>query len=616
MELADAEAEAAFRAATFRSYIWLHLLVTVSIFAMDAYFFAFCPEDDTILSIVLSDASIVVLRCILHRLDDREAPQRFGGLVYLVWIILSVSMADMDPAHNGGVEPLADPLNVSISSMMATCAGVFHASHALSSRAKFGGGGVLIAVGFWKFGMTPVTYTLLLNFVLGVVGMHLIENVRREAWAAHRRSEALAADRVEQVRLAAHQQMVQTEREVERKAFRVVNHTSKRVMSNTAQACELILKQLQPHESRLEQACHLLHSTRAQAVNGFHMCRSMLLQAAVVRGDHQPGRDEFAIRALFEDLGLASHPRVESAGAALGVLVRTDKQLLTSIIYNAAQNALMHGATDGKVQLEALVTKDVLRITVRNEPGDNHSALVAALRAEPSGSGDLLRTERRGLEAMGFGDSSQSDFLGLSEMRTFANAFRPPADVHLWVKPESVSFELSVRVAVVAPPAAPVHDGSSAAGSGEAAHVLPPGLAFVCCDDDEMPRLFARVLLTAAAADEVESAILGESYQEVAGLVERVLDMGRRLGDAHVILVLDQNLDGYEEGRFLGTGLVGELRRRGFNGVLVIQSANDELEDEKAYVAAGADGSIGKAVKGGAQTMLSVIGRLWHARFA
>ena len=41
------------------------------------------------------------------------------------------------------------------------------------------------------------------------------------------------------------------------------------------------------------------------------------------------------------------------------------------------------------------------------------------------------------------------------------------------------------------------------------------------------------------------------------------------------------------------------LRRRGFGGVLVIQSANDELEDEQMYKAAGSDGSIGKAVKGG-----------------
>ena len=94
------------------------------------------------------------------------------------------------------------------------------------------------------------------------------------------------------------------ERDVERKAFRVVNHTSKRVMSNVAQSCEMVLKRLQPHAAALgedgERAVQLLNSMCTQSVNGFHMCRSMLLQASVYRGEHQPGRDEFRVDELFE----------------------------------------------------------------------------------------------------------------------------------------------------------------------------------------------------------------------------------------------------------------------------------------------------------------------------
>ena len=60
--------------------------------------------------------------------------------------------------------------------------------------------------------------------------------------------------------------------------------------------------------------------------------------------------------------------------------------------------------------------------------------------------------------------------------------------------------------------------GQAAASSGPP--TLPAGLAFVCCDDDEMPRIFAQLLITKAAADEDESRVLGETYEEVAGLVK------------------------------------------------------------------------------------------------
>ena len=96
----------------------------------------------------------------------------------------------------------------------------------------------------------------------------------------------------------------------------------------------------------------------------------------------------------------------------------------------------------------------------------------------------------------------------------------------------------------------------------------------------------------------------------------RIVDMGRRLGPQRVVCVLDQHLDSYDgKGAFLGTDLVREMRHRGFGGLIFIQSANDELDDERLYIAAGADGCLGKAVKGGAQQMLCVIARHWHQRF-
>ena len=438
------------------------------------------------------------------------------------------------------------------------------------------------------------------------------------------------------VDLRAHSQELAHNRQladVERKAFRVINHASKRVMCNTAQCCELAAKALQPHADEVEVAkvLRLLESTRAQSVHGFQMCRSMLLQAAIVRGEHQAAdRDEFTMRSLIEDLGLSSEPRVDSKGSMrFSGILRSDKQLLTSIVFNATQNALQHGEADGKVVVDAFVAAaedghDMLRVTVSNRPGDGHDELRTALSA--SDTNDLLLTSlselrRAGLRRMGLGDT-RSTYLGLDEMRAFANAFRPSADVHLWVNPDSVIFELRVRVTVVSSSSttnrakvAPAVAPAFAAESPSTATSLPAGLAFVYCDDDEIPRLVAPLLISTANASVDESLVLGETYLEVEGLVERVLEMGRRLGSKNVVCVLDQHLDAYDEGSFLGTDLVKEMRSKGFEGLIIIHSANDGVEDEREYAAAGADGCVGKAVKGGTTAILSTISQLWYQRF-
>ena len=210
---------------------------------------------------------------------------------------------------------------------------------------------------------------------------------------------------------------------------------------------------------------------------------------------------------------------------------------------------------------------------------------------------------RRGLEVVHEAPLGE----GREEMRVFSSAFHPPADTHLWVQPDGVLFDLRLRVTVVAPTIA-----GATPGGAEEAHTLPAGLAIICCDDDDIPRIFASTLLASAAADEGESLILGETYEEVAGLVDRVLEMAARLGDERVLCILDQNLDRYDQGAFTGTEIARQLRARGFGGLVVIQSANDELADQHAYVAAGADGSTGK---GGIKGLLGMLGRLHLSKF-
>lgn len=130
-------------------------------------------------------------------------------------------------------------------------------------------------------------------------------------------------------------------------------------------------------------------------------------------------------------------------------------------------------------------------------------------------------------------------------------------------------------------------------------HTLPPpglpaGLIWLCADDDAIARLVAQVTLEKARADETRSRVLGESYDELATLVEGVAALAKEVGPHRLVLCLDQNMD-YDQGTFLGTELCTELRsKHAYAGVIIILSANDEPADAEKYVAAGADNSLGK----------------------
>ena len=78
----------------------------------------------------------------------------------------------------------------------------------------------------------------------------------------------------------------------------------------------MTLETLIVQEVHAETIFELLNVTRTQSVHGFHMCRSTILQASIIRGEHQPGRDEFKVSSLFEDLGVSGHPRIDSSSVA------------------------------------------------------------------------------------------------------------------------------------------------------------------------------------------------------------------------------------------------------------------------------------------------------------
>jgi len=306
--------------------------------------------------------------------------------------------------------------------------------------------------------------------------------------------------------------------------------------------------------------------------------------------------------------------------------------------------------------------RDYLHVIVRNLAGGNHTALrsmcVSDLLAAAPSLATALRQQGVGAEG--------STFLGLPEIYRASRMVVPHADVHLWVREEEVVFELTMTLAREAQASGHIPSGQAVFGqassgqtpSGQAQAsqqealpqalpqtsphagqaeatipqplppsepsrrvlpnatvadpALPPGMVFVCCDDDDIPRIFAEsVLLPAARADIHASQVIGETYEEVLHVPDLVMELAERHGHDRVCGLFDQNLTNYHEGAVFGTGLCRELRQRGFCGCLVIQSANDEICAEREYLAAGANGSLGKVLRGGPEELIRRLAALW-----
>jgi len=208
--------------------------------------------------------------------------------------------------------------------------------------------------------------------------------------------------------------------ELDERAHRVISHTSKRVMANASQMCALVLKRLEDngmHQvAKANGIVGLLETTAAESASGYQMCRSQLLQASVMAGGYTPEVETFSLAALFNDLGFLQNCRFIVTSELPDVRefaqgVRVDRQLLTTVLFNAAQNALVHGAPDGPIELHACKSVELkegktgvewLVVRICNRPGRNHPALVAGTRA--SGVNNLYKHAKEDLVAMGIGD--------------------------------------------------------------------------------------------------------------------------------------------------------------------------------------------------------------------
>jgi CheY-like chemotaxis protein len=217
---------------------------------------------------------------------------------------------------------------------------------------------------------------------------------------------------------------------------------------------------------------------------------------------------------------------------------------------------------------------------------------------------------------------------GLSEIEQAAKAMAARAE--LIFQEESVEFSLAMQIVLpehekattelsanaTNPAVLAAHDlqSSEQASKESEPTQFPEGTVLVCVDDDKVSRMMLNAIihLKGLNADQTKSIVLGETLQEVQGLVQTVMDIAAQVGERKVICIFDQMLD-YGTDMFLGTDAIAELRSLGFKGVVLIRSANDEHFARELYRDAGASGFLSKSTRRGPEIVKSIVSQWYDA---
>ena len=433
-------------------------------------------------------------------------------------------------------------------------------------------------------------------------------------------------------------------------ASRSINHVSKRIMFNVAHGMEIIAGKLaaegfggvredgvsvaggQPEH----QVYELLRGLGTEARTGLLMCENAFALVQIAAGNYVSRGVCTSAATLYAELNLTHRARVttDADGAAAQSPVCVDSVVLRAILFNAAHNALQHGAQEAAIEVTTKVTSPSasekqqqqhssapsLCIRIRNGAGDNHEKL---LRLMGAGSNLISRAAidklQRNPEKVG---GKASTFSGLADIVEYADAIGVQASLR--VHSDHLLFELICPTAPLAAPSpdtkatpspdidiveqAPAPEESPDTGqdllsaregpmNGQVGEQLPRGLVFVCVDDDEIPRLMAQSMLSRVAAH-ADSRVLGSDAAHVRSVPSLVQRLSAEHGALRVVVILDQNLDfdGIET-PMLGTDLCRQLRARGFGGLIVIASANDDSESRDNFLRAGANRVVGKSLE-------------------
>lgn len=384
------------------------------------------------------------------------------------------------------------------------------------------------------------------------------------------------------------------------------------------------------------------------ALQGVHGAEQSLAQLATVRSQMGVTVDWIHRREMFLQLSAGTYrsaPTAVNVGAELRrtlsghqdfeLQVRTplvlmlDADMLAVMVEEAASNAAKYKAEGSTPTLVATLTEEkgqqMLRIALDNaapveRPTLTPEECAAAFEKGAKGIGATARSDGIGLGTVA---SAAKAVGGRATLRSYADSadqthvvfclLMPAAhgacsrddDDDLAVSSESFSSVDCSASLLQSPrsdsfrstiaPLPPPEWQRSPSGTPPAA-AFAGGLVCVACDDSQLMRPLIRAAFESLGAS--RATVLGANASEISSVIDIALGVGAEDGKPAHLVLLDVNIDVDDKPFAKGNLMAIELRRRGFEGCIVLFTAGTTSDLHELLKREAANCVIMKTIRG------------------
>lgn len=420
-----------------------------------------------------------------------------------------------------------------------------------------------------------------------------------------RREQLQAEFRFEQQRSELERVRLERERQMNEEAVHTISHQLKNRFLALKGLVTSVRGTLLAHAPHMLEAPHHVHESlddlQGQIHGGVRLCLSESVIRSIAHCQYTRNDAEFDLCAELEQL--CGTRIVLNVDDDVPRRIMADLSLIFQVVENFTSNALVHGTqgdddgtggSSGKtssggsggqssgasgyghatpVRLHvATIPGRCLRISVHNAPGAEHARLRERFGNDASA---LFRAGLSALESSNAVGTRKG--LGIAKISSDLLG----GEVGLWIHESSVVATLEFEYQLL-----------------PASVRLPPSTLIATLEDSALIRkMDQRLLASGALGVDTESRrhVRGATAEEINTFPEYIMHkMPRR----PCLCLIDQNLDHPLHGTEFakGTDVVRRLREMGYEGELVIKSANHAPDHAKFYAACGADGVVAKGL--------------------